>query len=242
VENAASQFLVHVQNGGGPFTLAVASDSTLRGSGSTNINGRLVTGMNGDDVTFAPHSESCTIGAFSPKGGANTRFAAASTAGAPPPAAAVPAGVTPVAAASSAASSGTIKLAVTTSFPGGINPLAGRPVMLMSDRFDYALRKSGAPIPADATPGKALQAYAANCLPPKNCGVISTTMTSYYVAKAMFDSTGKVIMDASVQPGAYYVFSSANSGGAALVWDLPIEIKTTGNAITLQTSNAEVIR
>lgn len=58
----------------------------------------------------------------------------------------------------------------------------------------------------------------------------------------MFDSTGKIVMDAPVQPGAYYVFTSAASSGAALVWDLPIEIKASGNAITLQTSNAEVIR
>ena len=34
VENAPTQLLIHVNNNGGPFTLAVAPDNTLRGSGS----------------------------------------------------------------------------------------------------------------------------------------------------------------------------------------------------------------
>ena len=67
VENTPNGFLVHVQNSGGPFTLAVQPDNSLRGSGSTTIKGRLVTGMNGEDVAFAPHSESCEVGTFRPK-------------------------------------------------------------------------------------------------------------------------------------------------------------------------------
>jgi hypothetical protein len=71
IENTPAQFLVHVQNSGGPFTLAVSSDNSLRGSGSAVINGRLVSGMNGDNITFVPHSETCTIGNFSAKTGAS---------------------------------------------------------------------------------------------------------------------------------------------------------------------------
>jgi hypothetical protein len=244
VENGPSQFLVHVQNSGGPFTVAVASDNTLRGSGSTTINGRLVTGMTGDKVTFAPHSESCNLGTLSPAAGsAAIATTVARVPTSPAPATPAPA---PTAAASvtvaSADSASPIKLAITTSFPGGANVLAGHPVMLMTDRFDNALRNSGGPIPADITPGKALQAYAANCLAPKSCPSITPALNKYYVGRAMFDSTGKVTMDAAIPPGTYYVFSSANSGNDVLVWDLPIEIKATGNVITLQTSNAEVMR
>ena len=64
VENTPAQFLIHVQNSGGPFTLAVTPDNTLRGSGSAVVNGRLVSGMNGDNITFTPHSETCAIGIF----------------------------------------------------------------------------------------------------------------------------------------------------------------------------------
>ena len=77
VENAPTQFLVHIKNSGGPFTLAVGSDHMLHGSGSTAINGRLVTGMRGEDITFVPHSETCEIGNFSPKGVPNSTKLAA---------------------------------------------------------------------------------------------------------------------------------------------------------------------
>lgn len=75
VENSASGFMVHVQNSGGAFLLAVAPDDTLRGNGSTTVNGRLVTSINGQNVSFAPHSESCSIGTLSPKGTRNTMMA-----------------------------------------------------------------------------------------------------------------------------------------------------------------------
>ena len=64
VENAPKGFLVHIQNGGGTFLLGVAPDNTLRGSGSTTVNGRLVSSIHGDNVSFTPHSESCGIGTF----------------------------------------------------------------------------------------------------------------------------------------------------------------------------------
>ena len=66
VENAPSALLIHVNNSGGPFTLALQPDNTLRGTGSTTVNGRLVTGMNGDNVAFAAHSERCDVGTFRP--------------------------------------------------------------------------------------------------------------------------------------------------------------------------------
>ncbi len=62
VENTASGFVVHVQNGGGAFLLAVAPDTTLRGAGWTTVSGRLVTAVQGENVSFAPHAESCRGG------------------------------------------------------------------------------------------------------------------------------------------------------------------------------------
>ena len=64
VENTPTSFVIHVQNSGGAFLLAVAPDNTLRGSGSTTVSGKLVTAIQGDDVRFAPHSESCNVGTF----------------------------------------------------------------------------------------------------------------------------------------------------------------------------------
>ena len=113
----------------------------------------------------------------------------------------------------------------------------------MSDRFDNALRASGGPVPAGTTPGKALQAYAANCITPKTCPTITPTLNKYYVAKATFDSSGNAILDAPLPPGTYYVFTSGNSSGSVLVWDIPAQLNAgPGNAITLASSNAEVVK
>ena len=234
VENTSNALLIHVQNSGGPFTLAVQPDNSLRGTGSTTVNGRLVTGMNGENVTFAPHSETCDVGTFRPKTGA-TPTTSVTTA---PPA---PATVTPAASAPAAAGGASIKLTIISSFPGGANPLAGAGVALMSERFDTLLRKVGAPIAADITPGKALQAYAANCFPPRSCPAYATAMHPYYVVKGNFDTAGRVVLTAQVPPGTYYVFCSAKWPNGALVWDVPAELRVGENTITLTAGNAELL-
>jgi hypothetical protein len=75
VENTATGFIVHVQNGGGAFLLAVAPDNTLRGSGSTSVNGKLVSAINGDSVSFTPHSETCNVSTFAARSKRNTMLA-----------------------------------------------------------------------------------------------------------------------------------------------------------------------
>ncbi|HTC76018.1 MAG TPA: hypothetical protein VK684_10600, partial [Edaphobacter sp.] len=101
VENAPSTFLVHVQNPGGPFTLAMQPDNSLRGSGNTAVNGRLVTGMAGENITFAPHSETCDVGTFRPRTGAAPAASVATASPAPAPiATAAASSVVPVSAAS----------------------------------------------------------------------------------------------------------------------------------------------
>jgi hypothetical protein len=239
VENTSNALMVHVQNSAGPFTLAVQPDNSLRGAGSTTVNGRLVAGMSGDNVTFAPHSETCDVGTFRPKTGATPT---ASVATAPPaPAPAAPAASAAVASVPSATGGTSIKLTIISSFPGGANPLAGATVALMSERFDTLLRKVGAPIAADVTPGKALQAYAANCLPPRSCPAYATAMHPYYVVKGNFDSTGKAVLTAQVPAGTYYVFCSAKGPNGAYVWDVPAQLKVGENTVTLTAANAELL-
>jgi hypothetical protein len=239
VQNTSNALLVNVQNSGGPFTLALQPDNSLRGTGSTTVNGRLVTGMNGDNVAFAPHSETCDVGTFRPKTGA-TPTASVATA-APVPTAAVPAASAPATSAPATAGGASVKLTIISSFPGGANPLAGASVALMSERFDTLLRKVGAPIAADVTPGKALQAYAANCLPPRSCPAYATAMHPYYVVKGNFDTAGKVVLMAQVPAGTYYVFCSAKVTNGALVWDVPAVLRVGENTITLTAGNGELI-
>ncbi len=239
VENAPDTFIIHVQNSGGPFTLALQPDNSLRGSGSTTLNGKLVTGMKGEDITFAPHSETCEVGTFRPKAGAAPAASVATASPAPVPAATV--SVARVSATSPSASS-EMTLAITTSFPDGTNPLAGHPVFLMSDRFDSALRKAGAPIPAGTTPGKALQLWTSNCLPPKDCKTLVSAMKQYYLGKCTIDTAGKATLTAQVPPGSYFVFGGGRSPDGGLVWDVPITLKAGDNTITLTAANAELMK
>jgi len=233
VENAPNTFLVHVQNAGGPFSVSLQPDNSLRGAGSTTVNGRLVTGMNGDDVAFAPHSESCDLGTFRPKTGATPVTSVATASVAPAPA--VPA------SAPAAAGGVSMKLAISSSFAGGANPLAGKGVTLMSERFDTLLRKIGAPIGASDTPGKAAVEYSANCLPPKSCPSYAAAMRPYYVGKGAFDSAGKIVLTVPVPPGTYFVFCSAVGPNGPLIWDVPTTLKAGDNVVTLTAGNAELI-
>jgi len=237
VENTPNTFLIHVQNSGGPFTLALQPDNSLRGAGTTSINGRLVTGMNGDDVAFAPHSETCEVGTFRPKTGATPATSVATATPAPAP---IAAAETP-GSAPAAAGGASMKLAISSSFPGGANPLAGKGVTLMSERFDTLLRKIGAPIAAKDTPGRAAVEYSANCLPPKSCPGYAAAMHPYYVGKGTFDSMGKVVLTVPVPAGTYFVFCSAVGPYGPLIWDLPTKLNAGDNTVTLTAGNAELI-
>jgi len=249
VENTPAQFLVHVQNSGGPFTLGVTSDSVLRGSGATAVNGRLVSGIQGENVTFIPHSETCNVGNLAAKAGSgSTAEISGGATSAPAPAPAVPvssaaARTTAAASPVTPAGSATLSLAISSTFPTAKNPLAGANVALMSERYDIALRKVGGPIAADVTPGRALVAYMANCGPPKSCPPLATAMHPYFVGKGTFDSNGSVTVSAPLAPGTYYVFCSAAGTKGALVWDVPVTLKPGGgNTITLTATNAELVQ
>ncbi|HEV2578695.1 MAG TPA: hypothetical protein VGU25_15930 [Acidobacteriaceae bacterium] len=68
VQNAAGEFRVSVNNPGGPFTLALASDGTLHGSGSTTVNGKLYQSIGSDaQISFRPVSTTCAVNTFTSK-------------------------------------------------------------------------------------------------------------------------------------------------------------------------------
>ncbi|HXE08917.1 MAG TPA: hypothetical protein VN612_13535 [Acidobacteriaceae bacterium] len=247
VENATSSLIVHVNNSGGPFDLIVSSDNTLRGSGSTTVNGRLVSGMNGTDITYTPRSETCEVASYTPQmGSAPTTTVAANASPMPAPstapaAARVAANTAPVSAAT--ASTGPMSLAITSSFPIAKNPLAGAVVKLMTDRIDNAFRKAGVQLPASTTPGQALAAYVQNCPPPTGCPAMAQVMKPFYVGTATFDVNGAATINASVSPGNYYIVCTAAGTTGGLVWDLPVTLKAgQKNSILLTATNAELVK
>jgi hypothetical protein len=261
VENTPNQLLVHVENSGGPFTLAVEPDNTLRGSGSTAVNGRLVTGMNGDNVAFAPHSERCDVATLSPKtGSAPTTHTAPSTsvaANAPvaPPAAETASRVSaasvevapgprpalaPAAAPSTAPVRAAMRVAITADFPSGSNPMVGQSVMVMKERMDEVLRKLGVAVTANATPGQAMQTLATTCK-ATNCRAVIDGMGHYFVTTVKLDSAGKAILSAQATTGPYFFFAIVRTANGSMVWDIPANLRAGDNAIALTATNAELI-
>jgi hypothetical protein len=256
VENAPSTFIVHIDNPAGPIALAVQPDNSLRGSGSATINGRLVTGMQGDQVTFTPTQATCETGTFQPQNGSTgTKVAAAAE---PPPpatrtvssvsASPAPGPSAPVAPASSAsvapaaaAPAGSARLIISTAFPTGGNPLVGRNILLMKDSYDNVLRKIGAPIPPGTTPGKAMKSFAIACRPPADCKAANAAMAPYFVGRATVDPTGKAIVAPQLPPGSYFVSVAAPGTGGVLVWDVKVDLKPGENSVTLDPQNAEIV-
>jgi hypothetical protein len=229
VVNGATAYTINVQNPGGAFSLSLSSSNVLSGSGSTTVNGKLFAGLSGNQATFTPHSETCAVATLKPS--ATGSGDAVASAGSPTPVApSKPA--TPVA----------IKVNVTSTFPTAANPLAGRLVTLMTERFDAALREGGATIPANMTPGQALQTWAYFCTPPKDCSAAAKVIDKYYVGRGTFDNSGKVVVSATLAPGSYYVFTSVAGTKGALVWDMPITLTAGGdNTINLTATNAELV-
>lgn len=250
VENTTSGFVVHVQNGGGAFLLGVAPDTTLRGSGSTTVNGRLVSSVNGDNVSFTPHSESCNVGTFAPKGKQNTMLAsngpapvAASYAAAAP--AAAPIAATLASAGISSAPSGTraqFRVILSSSF-SGTNPLAGQAVFVSRKPMDQILRELGVAVPANATPGQAMKALQTQCHSTQGCSAVIQGMPKYYVTTTKLDTSGKATLSATATTGQYYFFAIVPSAaGGSMVWDLPANLAAGDNQVAFNQANAERVQ
>jgi len=224
VENTPADVQIHVQNSGGPFTLTVLPNNTLRGSGSTTVNGRLVSGMQGDNVTFTPHNERCEVGTYAP-----------SAAGAAP----APSVSAPSAPAASTA--GSARLLISNAFPSGPNPLVGKAIFLYRDSLANVLRKAGASVAPGTTAGAAFRAMVQSCQPPADCSAMAAAMEPLIAGRAVIDSAGRATITPPVPPGHYYVSGFAPTRDSVLVWDIKVDLKPGDNSVVLEQSNAETV-
>ncbi|MBS1798769.1 MAG: hypothetical protein JSS95_02990 [Acidobacteria bacterium] len=251
VENTPERFVVHVANdSGGPFTLAVEPDNSLRGSGSTTVNGRLISGMQGENVTYRPHSETCAVGTLRPNadsgetmkvagGGATTASPEASLS---PAASSSPvashAALTPVSPAGGRAA---MRVLISSSFEAAANPMAGETVWVMRERMDAVLRSLGAPIPSGATPAQAWVTFAQACK-GKDCSSILAQLKAHVVAATRLDTTGKAtISTQTAATGTYYLFAQVRTANGVLVWDVPASFAPGDNTVEFTPANAEVL-
>jgi hypothetical protein len=267
VDNTGAGFVIHVQNAGGAFLLGVSPDNTLRGSGSTIVNGKLVSSVNGKVVNFTPHSETCNVGTFMPKGKRNTMIAS----NAPMPAAPMsyPASQEPVSAAAPPISTATAPASTTGSLESslagagisaapnasktqlrvllssnftGTNPLAGQAVFVSRKPMDQILRELGVAIPANATPAQAMKLLQTLCHSTQGCTSVMQKLPTYYVSTAKLDTAGKATLNATAATGAYYFFTIIPSNGGSMMWDLPANLAAGDNSVTFTAANAALVQ
>ncbi|MBW8746637.1 MAG: hypothetical protein JF584_03630 [Acidobacteria bacterium] len=259
VENDPTGFVVRVQNGGGAFPLSVAPDNTLRGSGATSVNGKLVASIRGDVVNFTPHSENCNVGTFSARSKRNTTRASsgpipvgsADNTSTAPMASVAPPVAQP---ASNAASVGAAERATErtsdqrvafrvllgSSF-SGTNPLAGQTVFVMRKPIGSVLRELGVSVPANAGPAEAMKSLQTLCHSPQGCTSAVQGMSRYYVTATKLDASGKATLSAHTETGTYFFFAIVPNPGGSLVWDIAANLAAGDNQVMFSTENAQEI-
>jgi len=253
VDNTPTGFVVHVQNGGGAFLLGVAPDNTLRGSGSTSVNGKLVSSIHGENVSFTQHSESCSVGTFAARSKRNTMRASSSPSSAVPatyssPAPVAAAAVTPAppptATDTSAGSAGPradFRVLLESSF-SGTNPLAGQTVYVMRKPIGDVLRELGLAVSANSTAAQAMKALQTQCHSTQGCSSIIQGMSRSYVTTTKLDASGKAKLSARNAAGTYFFFAVVPNSGGSLVWDIAASLAPGENTVTFSTKNAEDVR
>jgi hypothetical protein len=265
VENTATQFVVHVQNAGGAFLLGVAPDNSLRGSGSAAVNGRLVSAIQGENVSFTPHSETCNVGSFTPRGKRNTMLAsnapvpplpasystaAADSASVPATSASTPTpGPAPIEASLAGAgisgapggASAHVQVLLSSNFSGA-NPLAGQTVFVSRKPMDRILRELGVSVPGNATPAQAMKSLQALCHSPQGCTAALKKLPGYYVTTTKLDTTGKATLSATAETGQYYFFAIIPTGTGSLMWDVPAALAPGENSVIFTQANSERVQ
>ena len=227
-----------------------------------------MSGVQGQNVSFTPHSESCSVGAFEPKGKQNTMvasnrptpvvpasYAASATSGAPVSDDVVPTPNTSTSESGSIANS--LAGAGITSAPSGTrapfrvllssdfsgtNPLAGQAVFVSRKPMDQILWELGAAVPANATPAQAMKVLQTQCHSAQGCSAAIKGMPKYYVTTTKLDATGKATLSATAATGAYYFFAIVPDGGGSLVWDVPANLQAGDNQVAFSQRNAERVQ
>ena len=227
-----------------PLTLSLQPDGSLNpgASGPYQVHGRTVTGQNGDgDFTFAPMEQACNLAPLTPSKtipSGSAPAALTASAGTPATATANRSGnlSTPN------APTGNAVLAIVSGFPaqpGVLNPLAGRPYVLLRDDYDTALKKGGIAIPAGMTGQKVVAGLCATRTP--ECQKVLAAITSDAASAIRADVTGKASLP-GVPPGSYYLMISAQYNKQNLSWGFKVDLHAGANSVTLDQRNAIVMQ
>ena len=239
-----AKVVVHVNAEDHPLELALRPDGSLDpgGSGPYQVHGRSITGQNAnDDFTFAAMERTCNLSVLTPSktipssgGNAATMTANASVGTASSSA--------PSTLSSAAAPLGNALLNISSGFPaqpGVPNPLAGRPLVLLREDYDTALKKGGVVIPTGMTGQKFVSSICTSRTPDCQKAIAAIQASAASAARADVNGKGSL---PGVPPGSYYLMISTMYNKQLVTWSYKVELKPGMNTITLDPSNATVAK
>jgi hypothetical protein len=141
-----------------------------------------------------------------------------------------------------AAPTGNAILTVVSGFPaqpGVLNPLAGRPYVLLRDDYDTALKKGGGAIPSGMTGQKVVASLCGTRTP--ECQKVLAAITSDAASAIRADVSGKAAFP-GVPPGSYYLMISTQFNQQNLFWGFKVDLQAGANSVTLDQRNAAVMK
>lgn len=218
-----------------PLSLAFRPDGSLEPTsiGPYQVHGRVVTGQNdNDDFTFAPLEQTCNLAVLAPGKAIPTTGGSSA--------------LTTASAASNGAGTlstptaplGNAILSIVSGFPaqpGQLNPLAGRPYVLLRDSYAGVLAKNGVSVPANVSPFKYVGAVCSARTPDCQKAMDAVKANAASAVRADVQGNGTF---PGVSPGIYYLMISALYNKQPLVWSQAVHVNAGQNSVTLDLHNA----
>ena len=212
-------------------TMQLMPDGSLNGSGTVQVNGRIITGTT-DDINnpfvFAPHPASCPMGRL--VAGAKITAAPVDTASI---AAALTASTTP------ATPAGTTSLRI-AAHPVLSSLLAGKSLVVLKDSLENVLASAG--VNAQGASSR-IAAWAKACERASTdplCQKGVTSLASFVVARSTLDPTGTATFMNIPSSGTFFVVVDT-AYSQHLLWNLRIDLKPGVNSVTLTENNTTPI-
>ena len=237
-----------------PLNLAFRGDGSLDPGSATpyQVHGRIVTGQDdNDDFIFAPMELTCNLAVLAPSqqipatGGNAAMMNAAmngSSNASPNAPASSPSANNGGRLSTPAAPLGNAVLSVIPALPpqpGTPNPFAGHPYVLLRSSYAGALANAGVQVPAGMSP----YIFVANTCTSRtlDCQKILDAINGDAASAVRADANGAGTFP-GVPPGVYYLMISTRYNNQPIVWGQAVQLKPGANSVTLNLTNATVIK
>jgi hypothetical protein len=229
IQRSGPKTALVIKDKASPLSLQIMPDGSINGSGSVQVNGRIITGTTDDadnPFTFAPHVASCAMGRLT-AGAAITM-----------PVATAPSPVATPGNSPAATSGSSLKISAA---PGVANLLAGKALAVLRDNLENVLAAAGLN-PQGTTSRVAVWAHACErAATDPVCQQGLAVFRNYAVARTGFDASGVATFPNVPSSGTFYLVADTTYSNH-LLWNVRVDLKPGANTITFDERNTTPIR